>query len=77
MFKEWYPFKLDLNYEPRCSHCGRYGMRYWSHRFFTGIYCRRCIQDNLYMNTWTIEEVNDHNFFVWNFHSHEHWRKER
>lgn len=78
MKEEWREVKLyELQYEPRCSSCGRYGQKYWEHFFFTGMYCRSCIQDNLYGNVWSIEEVNDHNFFVWNFHAHENWRKER
>ena len=69
--------KTKCDYVPRCSYCGKFKPELFKHRFFTGIYCREDIQDILYNNVWNIEEVNEHGFFVWEFHSHESWRKEK
>lgn len=53
-----YPNRTGI-YVPRCGQCGRFKDELWSHVFFTGCYCRSCIQDKLYLNVWTIEEVNE------------------
>lgn len=48
----------DVHFVPRCSRCGNYKRPLHVHWFFTGRYCVACIQDVLYDNCRTIEEIN-------------------
>ena len=55
----WRPVdESDYAYVPRCSICGTFKKedlnRHW---FFTGIYCIGCIQDILWDDTRTMEEM--------------------
>ena len=51
------------DYIGRCSKCGRYEsqMKHKNellvHWFFNGVYCRACIQDKLYDDIRTVEEM--------------------
>ena len=47
----------NVPYVPRCSSCGYYKKELKSHWFFTGLYCIACIQDILWDNTRTMEEM--------------------
>lgn len=49
--------KEESHYVHRCSVCGYFKKELRAHWFFTGLYCRACIQDLLYNNARTIEEV--------------------
>lgn len=49
----------DLPYVPRCSCCGKYKKKLKVHWFFTGLYCIACIQDVLYDNCRTVDEINN------------------
>lgn len=51
--------ELGGAYVPRCSSCGDYGVDLWQHWFFTGCYCRECVQHRLYKDEATIEGVNN------------------
>lgn len=50
--------KNDTVYVPRCSKCGTFKEPLHIHWFFTGLYCRNCIQYKLYDDTRTIEDIN-------------------
>ena len=45
-------------YIPRCSCCGTFKEDLFKHWFFTGMYCRDCIQYVLYCDYRTIEDMN-------------------
>ena len=45
------------SFVPRCSVCGYFKKELRMHWFFSGLYCRACIQDILYDNCRTIEEI--------------------
>lgn len=47
----------DHDYVPRCSRCGYFKKKFKMHWFFTGIYCIACIQDVLYDDARTLEEI--------------------
>ena len=48
----------DPVYVTRCSRCGRYPEKLLKHFFFTGLYCFRCVHDELYRNVWNFQEIN-------------------
>ena len=45
-------------YVPRCSKCGTFKEDVYLHWFFTGMYCRDCVQYTLYDDCRTIERMN-------------------
>lgn len=45
------------DYVPRCSYCGFFKRTLKRHWFFTGLYCLACIQDVLWDNCRTLEEM--------------------
>ena len=47
----------DVPYVPRCSYCGGFREPLHMHWFFTGMYCRACIQYVLYGDERTIEDM--------------------
>lgn len=47
----------DSHYVHRCSHCGYFKKELRAHWFFTGLYCIACIQDILWSNIRTIQEM--------------------
>lgn len=49
--------KEEHEYVPRCSVCGYFKKELRMHWFFTGIYCLACIQDILWDNSRTEEEM--------------------
>ena len=49
--------KNETIYVPRCSNCGTFKEDLWIHWFFTGLYCRNCIQYRLYDDMRTIEDM--------------------
>ena len=53
----WRDASNDTMYVPRCSICGKWRRDLKTHWFFTGIYCVGCIQDILYDNCRTLEEM--------------------
>lgn len=50
--------KESTPYVPRCSKCGTFKEDLHIHWFFTGMYCRACIQYVLYCDFRTIEDIN-------------------
>ena len=44
-------------YVQRCSRCGYFRKELRTHWFFTGLYCVGCIQNILYDDARTIEEL--------------------
>jgi len=50
--------KKGLPYVPRCSACGDFKEDHFKHWFFTGMYCRDCIQYVLYCDYRRIEDIN-------------------
>jgi len=54
-----YDERYDSHYVPRCSVCGGYKEGLFVHWFFTGLYCRACIQYKLYGDFRTIENINE------------------
>jgi late competence protein required for DNA uptake (superfamily II DNA/RNA helicase) len=52
-----YDKKLDSVYVPRCSNCGTFKEPLHVHWFFTGLYCRNCIQLRLYDDARTLEDM--------------------
>ena len=46
-------------YVPRCSVCGTFKEELRIHWFFTGMYCRDCIQYKLYDDMRTVEDINE------------------
>ena len=50
-----YPAEHD--YVHRCSVCGKFKSQLRMHWFFTGLYCVACIQDILWDNCRTMEEM--------------------
>ena len=52
----WRDADLDT-YVPRCGSCGKFKKLLKQHWFFSGIYCIECIQDILYDNARTLEEI--------------------
>ena len=53
----WRDAEKDTPYVPRCSRCGYFKKTLKRHWFFTGMYCIACIQDVLWDNTRTMEEM--------------------
>lgn len=49
--------KKQFIYVPRCSCCGTFKEDLYKHWFFTGMYCRPCIQYVLYCDYRTIEDM--------------------
>lgn len=47
----------EVPYVPRCSYCGKYKRVLKTHWFFTGMYCIACVQDVLWDNARTFEEI--------------------
>ena len=47
-----------LTYVPRCSACGTFKEDVFKHWFFTGMYCRNCIQYVLYCDYRRIEDFD-------------------
>ena len=47
---------LDDCYVPRCSNCGTFSEPLHVHWFFTGLYCRNCVQYRLYDDCRTLED---------------------
>ena len=45
-------------YVPRCSKCGTFKEPLHVHWFFTGLYCRNCVQLRLYDDMRTMEDMN-------------------
>lgn len=45
-------------YVKRCSKCGTYKEPLHVHWFFTGMYCRNCVQLRLYDDVRTVEDMN-------------------
>ena len=55
----WTPFDSKASvFVPRCGKCGTYKIDLYVHWFFRGPYCVRCIQNILYDNCRTIQEIN-------------------
>ncbi len=48
----------DDIYVSRCSKCGTFKEPLHVHWFFTGIYCRNCVQLILYDDIRTLEDIN-------------------
>ena len=57
----WFVFRPEdiHGYVPRCCKCGVYPKFLLKHFFFIGHYCYSCVQDVLYDNCRTIDEVNN------------------
>ena len=57
--KVWrdYNKNLDGALIKRCSKCGTFKEPLHVHWFFTGIYCRNCVQLRLYDDMRTIEDM--------------------
>lgn len=49
----------EVPYVERCSKCGTFKEPLWIHWFFTGMYCRNCIQYVLYCDYRTLEDINE------------------
>jgi len=47
----------DGIYVPRCSKCGTFKEPLHVHWFFTGLYCRNCVQYKLYDDCRTLEDI--------------------
>ena len=47
----------DHDYVPRCSFCGYFKKELRAHWFFTGLYCRSCIQEVLWNDVRTFKEM--------------------
>jgi late competence protein required for DNA uptake (superfamily II DNA/RNA helicase) len=57
----WRMFDKDRDgrlYVERCSKCGTFKEDLMVHWFFTGSYCRNCIQYVLYCDFRTVEDIN-------------------
>ena len=44
-------------YVPRCSKCGTFKEPLHVHWFFSGFYCRNCVQYKLYDDMRTLEDI--------------------
>lgn len=53
----WRDADSTTPYVPRCSICGKFKEVLKRHWFFTGLYCIGCIQDILYDDARTLEEI--------------------
>lgn len=47
----------DSHYVPRCSFCGKFRKELRMHWFFTGLYCRNCIQEVLWNDVRNFKEM--------------------
>ena len=52
----WIDFRDDV-YDSRCGFCGKWKKVLKEHWFFSGAYCVSCIQDVLYDDARTMEEM--------------------
>ena len=53
----WRDAPEETKYVRRCSWCGKFKKKLKEHWFFTGLYCVSCVQDVLYDNARTLEEM--------------------
>ena len=58
VWRNWEAAKDHL-YVKRCSKCGGFKEGLYIHWFFTGAYCRACIQYVLYCDFRTVEDLNN------------------
>ena len=52
----WIDYRADV-YRDRCGFCGKFKEKMKEHWFFSGVYCVSCIQDVLYDDARTLEEM--------------------